>query len=354
MGMNEADRLKAAGIQAKKGSVSKPPLWQLSLATEGPTAHPRAHLPPDEALVTWIMQHGMVGRDGRPWRFVVRDAGTPDDGVMILEIGDGSRRRNAGMEAERRLLVEQEARIQKGERRLGPLQFDQKDPRDPGRLHVEIEMFTGSDAEFILTRLAANSEPGKLPDSTEVLAVTVAQLLACGCTDVDAIVSVMPRGVGRKEVSALSRWGNLTEDARLYIVTHDLPPGLLSAILDAPRAEQLPTAIRLHTSGVKTTVGATRKIRQEREERTGEPASKARRWTPAKLVRCAKAISVPSKAIIPDADVTMTPEEVERLVTDAEARGFSKAMFFAAGEKTGKIPAKVREAIKAVNGQGKK
>ena len=60
-GLNEADRLK-------KGSVSKPWIGDLRVATEGPTAHPRRALPTDEALVAHIMRNGMHGADGRPWR----------------------------------------------------------------------------------------------------------------------------------------------------------------------------------------------------------------------------------------------------------------------------------------------
>lgn len=346
MGLNEADRLKQAGIQAKKASVTRLPLGQLALVEEGPTAHPRASLPVDLALKNHIVEHGMVGLDGRPWRFVVRETGVGEDGVMGLEVGDGSRRTRAGLEAERYL------RLQRP--RQAPLHFDRGDPADLGRLYVDVELFNGTDAEFILARLAANSEPGKLPDSTEVLAVTVAQLLAVGCTDVDEIVAHMPRDVRRKEVQALARWDNLTKEAKAFIVEHDLLPGLLPAILDAPRAEQLATAMRLHANGVKSAAGATRQLRREREERTGEPASKARRWAPAKLVRCAKAISVPSKVILPDEDQSMTPEDIVKLVDDAEGRGFAKALLFAAGEKTGKIPKSVTAAIKAVNGQAKK
>lgn len=345
MGLNEADRLKAAGIEAKKASVTRMRVNQLALLAEGPTAHPRAGLPPDPGLVSWIKANGMVGLDGVPWRFLCRELGLDGDGVMQIEVGNGSRRANAALLAEEQL--------RSGAPRQAPLHFKRDDPSDLGRLFVDVELFSGTDAEFILARLAANSEPGKLPDSTEVLAVTVAQLLAAGCTEVDEIVAVMPAGVRRKEVQALARWENLTKEARLYIVEHDLPPGLLPAILDAHRTEQLSTAMRLHAAGVKSAAGATRKIRQDREERTGEPASKARRWNPAKLVRCARAISVPSKVILPDEEQTMSPEDIAKLVDDAEARGFAKALLFAAGEKTGKIPVGVRTAIKAVNGQGK-
>ena len=43
---------------------------------------------------------------------------------------------------------------------------DKNDPDGPGRLFVEVRLFDGTDADFS-SRLAANSEPGKLPDSIE-------------------------------------------------------------------------------------------------------------------------------------------------------------------------------------------
>src|SRR5262245_32265620 len=82
-GLNEADRLKTVGIEAKKASVTRAPLGQLVLLREGPTAHPRADLPPDEALVQHIMQHGMIALDGTPWTFLAREVGVdPETQVM--------------------------------------------------------------------------------------------------------------------------------------------------------------------------------------------------------------------------------------------------------------------------------
>lgn len=330
-GLNEADRLKKdGGLDAKKASVTKLPLGQLRVATDGPIFHPRHALPADEALVAWIMANGMRSREGTPWRFLAREQGRRDDLTDVV-IGNGSRRHKAGTEAE--------VRLQETAPRQFPLVWDKADPSDPGRLFVEIEMFAGTDAEFILARIAANSEPGKLPDSAEVLAVQVAQLAACDCEDIDTIVAVMPRGVGRKEVQALARWKLLTPAARARFVEGDLPPAVLSAVLDAPPAEQLGVVEAFIAGNVRTAHKATIRTKKAREERTGEPATKGRLWRPAKLVACANAVFAGPD---PGGDDAVF------------ARGFAAALKFAAGEKTGRLPKIVTAAIKASDNRGGK
>jgi hypothetical protein len=179
MGVNQADRLNSEGLSAKKGSITKVPLYQLALLRTGPTAHPRADLPFDERLVQHIMKNGMRAMTGEPWRLLVRDTGKDaTDAWPEMEIINGSRRFNAGMEAERRL--------REAAPNMPPLSVDKKyDPDGAWRLFVEVELFEGSDAEVILARLAANSEPGKMPDSIEVLAITVLQLTELSVDDAD-------------------------------------------------------------------------------------------------------------------------------------------------------------------------
>lgn len=337
-GLNETDRLKKdGGLDVKKASVSKPWIAQLRVASEGPTAHPRRTLPVDEALVAHIMANGMVGADGRPWRFLGREAGKGEDGLLTIDIGDGSRRHKAGVEAERRLRAAQAERVKRGESRVGPLQWDKSDPSDLGRLYVEIELFVGTDAEFILARIAANAEPGKLPDSVEVLAIQVAQLAAIDCEDIDAIVAAT--GLSKREVQALARWKLLTPAARFRFVEADLPVGVLSAVLDAPPAEQLALVENFIANDVRTAHKATIRTKKAREERTGEPATKGRLWRPAKLVACANAVFA---APDPGGDDA------------AFARGFAAALRFAAGEKTGRLPRVVTAAIKSCDKRGGK
>lgn len=341
-GLNEADRLKKnGGLDARKASVTKLPLGQIRVATDGPIAHPRAALPADEALVQWIMANGMRSREGTPWRFLAREQGMVGDALDVV-VGNGSRRHKAGLEAERRLREVQALRLKESGLRLGPLVWDKTDPSDLGRLYVEIELHDGTDAEFVLARIAANSEPGKLPDSAEVLALQVLQLLDLGCDDFAAIQAVMPPGVGKKEVQALARWRLLTPAARERFVAADAPAGILSAVLDAPPAEQLAVLEALLAAGVRTKYGATLAQKKAREEKTGEPAAKARRWQPKKLVACANAL--------PGLFAGQDPGSEE----PAFARGFAAALKFAAGEKTGRLPKLVAQAVRSVNGSVKK
>jgi len=358
-GLNEADRLKKdGGLDAKKASVTKLPLGQLRVATDGPIAHPRAHLPADEALVLWIMANGMRSREGTPWRLLAREQGIGDGGSLDVVVGNGSRRHKAGTEAERRL--------RETAPRALPLVWDKADPNDLGRLYVEIELHDGTDAEFLLARLAANSEPGKLPDSAEVLAETVRQLAACECEDVESIVAVMPRGVGRKEVQALARWKLLTKAARARFVEGDLPPAVLSAVLDAPPAEQLGVVEAFIAGNVRTAMKATIRTKKAREEKTGEPATKGVGWKPKKLVAVARSINLVSPyalrfiegGVVAREGHAPSVEEAEaavKMIEDAaEARGFAKAMLFQAGEKTGRLSKTITTALKAADQRGGK
>lgn len=344
-GMNESDRLKQHGVMARKASVTRPPIHQLTLVRTGPTAHPRADFLPDESLVKWIMANGMRAITGEPWKFVVREMGVdPTTGVMGLEIGNGSRRQNAGLEAERRLRATKP--------RARPLVWDKADPNDLGRLYVDIELFVGTDAEFLRMRLAANSEPGKLDDSTFVLAVTVKQLHDVGDDDIDAIVAVMPRGVGKKEVQALARFDNLVPAVKARWIAEDLPVGLLAAVLDAPRDKQMETLDLLLAKGITSSKGATRTLNTKREETTGAP--RPRKFTPKKL----KAIA---KMVAPAMGVQVCFDSEEANFSEREMEifkgGFAAAANLFAGQKTGALPAEIttiiKEVAKGLPGKGK-
>lgn len=327
-GLNESERLKAAGVPARKGSVTKVPLNSIMVPTAGEVAHPRWSLPLDEDLIAFIMKHGVPGR------FTVREAGIVDD-VMMLQLCDGSRRTKNGLEAQ--------ARLQKLAPRKAPLIWDKDDPRDPGVLYAEIHVFNGTDAEFLLERLRTNSEPGKLPDSTEVLAITVKQLAVAGCEDIDAIVGAMPRGVTKKDVQALARWDNLMPEVKARWIREDLPVGLLAAVLDAPRDKQMETLNLLVSKGITSSKGATRTLNTQREEKTGQP--RVRKFTPAKLAKIAKRVA---------------PENPPKLVFDPDEKGYSardEAIFrlgMSAGlnlggaQKTGSLPTEVSAIIREI------
>jgi len=257
MGLNQVDRLSNEGMSAKKGSVAKVPIHQLTLKRTGPTAHPRADLPFDEGLVQHIMKNGMRALTGEPWRFLVRDNGKgATDLWPELEVINGSRRENAGLEAERRL--------HESAAKMPPLAVDKNDPDGPGRLFVEVELFDGTDAELLLARLAANSEPGKLPDSIEVLATTVLQLTALGVDDAAEILKVMPIGTTKADVLALARWKSLTDEARQVLVGGNAPVYMLSQVLAVKREGQADMARKLLASGATTRLVAGRVAQKEK------------------------------------------------------------------------------------------
>lgn len=337
MGLNESERLKENGIAARKGSVTKVPLDSVLVPVKGDVAHPRWTLPLDESLIQHIMKNGVPGR------LTVREAGLVDD-VMQLQLCDGSRRTKNGLEAQRRL--------QETAPRRFPLVWNKDDPKDRGIIYADIDMFHGTDAEFLLERLRTNSEPGKLPDSIEVLAATVKQLAKLGFEDLDAITAVMPRGVGKKEVQALGRFDNLVPAVRKRFINEDLPVGLLPAVVDAARDEQENVLNLLVAKGITSSKGATRTLNTKREQATGAP--RPRKFTPKKLKAIAKMVA-PAMAV----RVCFDSEEANYSEREMEIfkGGFAAAANLFAGQKTGALPAEIttiiKEVAKGLPGKGK-
>jgi hypothetical protein len=114
---------------------------------------------------------------------------------------------------------------------------------------------------------------------------------------------------------------------------------VLSAVLDAPPAEQLALVEMFIANNVRTAMKATIRTKKAREEKTGEPATKGIGWKPKKLVAAANAIFA---APDPGGDDA------------AFARGFAAAFKFCAGEKTGRLPKVVTAALKAADSRGGK
>lgn len=331
-GMNEAERLKNAGLDAKKATTTKLPVGQMFVALTGPTAHPRAALPVDEALVQHIMANGMRAASGEPWRFIGRElvCEVPGEGPTIeVEICNGSRRHKAALEAEKRL--------RKSAPRCAPLIWDKADPRDLGRLFVEVSLIpSGDDAAFLMARLAANTEPGKLPDSVEVQAKTVIQLVKLGCEDFDALRAVLPDSPTRKEVEALSRWEDLTPAARLRFSVVNAPRGILPAVLAVPRVAQLDEIDRLMAQGLRTTKGVTRRANTEREK-NGEPR-------PMRAMKPAKCLEVAREALAVDVSKLKAGEA-------DFVRGVAFfARFVGGAKRPGTCPAPVLEILKRARG----
>lgn len=266
-GLNETDRLRAAGIKAKKASVSRVALSSFVVVQKGPTAHPRAHLSVDEALVEHIKQHG-IPTDER--RFRAREDGDR------LEVIDGARRHKAATVAE--------AWLRKHQPRQAPLEWDRGDANDLGQLFVDTQIVICSDLDLILERLDANVSRG-LPDSPAVLAATVAQIVKLNKGEPDEalmarILDRMPRTVtGPRVVLALLRWDNLSEDLRARYEAGEAPLETLPAVVEARSDERAALLDRLVASGTKTTQAAKRQANKATAER--DPW--ARRMTPRQL-----------------------------------------------------------------------
>lgn len=260
MGLNAAARLKQGGVEIKKGDALHAPIGDIWVPPKGhPLEHLRFRDPVNREMVEDIKEYGV--REA----ITVREDPLPGGKRRLLLVDGGNRTRDG--------LVAQEE--------MGAV------------LYVPIRLFTGTDAEVLLERVRANADPLKRPDTVSVLARTVAQMARLGPLDVRAVAGVMPRGIGPAEVQALGRWGNLLAELRPRFDSGELPIGLLAAVLDAPRDEQVQTAERLKAAGVKSTRGATRRVNEARDK--VDPW--ARRMSPAVMSRVADKLAERSSRI---------------------------------------------------------
>lgn len=276
MGLSESDRLRSKGIATKKGSVTKAAIDNLSIITDGDTAHPRWFLPPDTELQSVIVEQGIPEkflvrergvREGRPTFTVNEKTGEvtsgwsalPGEETLVLEIIDGARRlKNA-------LLVQ--AHLRRTAPKSAPLAPDPKADADaPWHLWVELDTFAGTDAELWIVRLRANN-PRNLPDSPEVLAASIAAAKRCGA-DMDVVFRSMRPRVSPAEMEALSRWGNLRPELRPRFDSGEIPLALLPKVLDAAPEKQIETAEMLKASGATTTAAATRATNRDKAQKS--------------------------------------------------------------------------------------
>jgi hypothetical protein len=141
-----------------------------------------------------------------------------------------------------------------------------------------VEFFTGDDKALLLER-ARRNDHGRFAraDKPSTLAFRVRQLTAIGATERE-IADACPRGVGPAEVEALTRWNNLAADARQRF-EDGAPIGLLAAVLEVPKGEQVARLEKLLAAGVRTGRAATKRANEERDGR--DPW--ARRMSPKAL-----------------------------------------------------------------------
>jgi hypothetical protein len=265
MGRNVVQRLQDGGIAAKKATLVTVPAGDIFAPPKGhPLYHPRFGDPVDPDMRDDILRRGVE----KP--LLVRDEGEHGGRRVLLLVDGGRRLRNT--------LAAQE---QSGQTIYVPVEIFSGDDGDAED--------GGGDAAVLRERLRRNADPLKRPDAPGILALTIRQYTALR-PGADArevareLAPVMPRGVGPAEVEALMRWQLLTADARKRF-EGGAPIGLLAAVLDAPRAEQVATLDKLIAAGVKTAKGATRRARAERDAR--DPW--ARRMSPRRMVEVANA-----------------------------------------------------------------
>lgn len=254
MGLNAAARLRLGGVEIKKGDALHAPIGDIWAPPKGhPLEHLRFRDPVNREMVEDIKAHGVR----EP--ITVREDPLPGGKRRLLLVDGGNRTRDG--------LVAQEE--------MGAV------------LYVPIRLFTGTDAEVLLERVRANADPLKRPDTVSVLARTIAQMAKLGPLDVRAVAAAMPRGVGPAEVTALVRWPDLVPELRPRFDSGELPIGLLGAVLDSPRDEQVQRAEALKAQGIRSTRGATRKVNGERDK--ADPW--ARRMSPRQAVKVADALA---------------------------------------------------------------
>lgn len=297
------DRLRAKGIDASEVSASRiimVPHTSLKVAPKGHALFdPRSLYPTDREMQADMVARVKAGERPNEKAFKVREE---PDGMLIV---DGHQRNNAILAAAEELGRE---------------------------LMVMVEFFVGDDKALLLARAEANDHDRfARKDAPSVLAFRVKQLTAIGATERE-IADAMPKGVGPAEVEALARWGNLCADARKRF-DDGAPIGLLAAVLEAPRDEQVQRLDKLIAAGVKSARGATRRTNAERDER--DPW--ARRMSPKQAARVADDIG----------------DAFDRLSTDiakSVARGVIAGLRLAANEDTKSVlrdlPTPLADAIR--------
>lgn len=250
-------RLRANGIEANEVSASRfmhVPHTSLWVAPKGHALFdPRSLDPVDEA-----MAQDMADR-------VARGECPNTDALLVWEqgerliVGDGHGRSRALVRAAEIL-----------DRVLMPL----------------VEFFVGDEKAFLLAR-ARRNDHGRFArvDAPSILAFRVKQLVAVGA-DAREIADACPRNIGPAEVDALARWESLVRELRPRFDSGEIPIGLLAAILEVARGEQVARAEKFLTAGVRTGQGAKRATNKERA--TSDPW--ARRMTPRQVTRAADAL----------------------------------------------------------------
>lgn len=349
MGENAVARLKGEGTNIGKTDMPTVPVSDIYFPPQSghPLSqvwHPRSVLTGDDPgiarLVEEIVEAGEITKPGLVREDWIR--GTPVDGDgftwktdaigpkrKVFTCIDCAGRKIAGMIAEERLHAE------------GKLHRNGQ----PIPLRIKIRIWAGSDKDLLIQRQREQQDPSKRPHLMSDLAVMTGQMLAAECTMSD-ILSVMPRDVGKAEIEAMQRWGNLHPDAAKAF-DDGAPIGLLSSVLDVPRDEQFAHLVSLWDKGLKTKKGATRAANVQRKAR-GETVPQ-RRMHPKTAAKIIEACDV----LTPESEAENEPPLTDDLLS-RRAEGFVFGMALANGLTTvDDLPTELREVVMRVLAKAK-
>lgn len=259
MGMNDASRLKAEGLDVSKTDVLTISIHEVYFPPRTGHAlsgvwHPRSELTESDEgiarLIAEIVQDGKINKPILVREDWIRDG---ENKRKVFTCVDGAGRTVAGLAAER--IMHEAGRLTRAGKDGEPARV-----RVP--LRVKIELFVGDNLALLKQRQLADSDPSKRAHTPSVLATMACQMFAEGGT-VDDVFATMPRFVlgalvSQTDVEGFKRWGLLHADVVRGIDAGTIPFGLFRALLDEPRDEQSAAAVKLVEAGATNVKGATR------------------------------------------------------------------------------------------------
>lgn len=343
-GMNPLDKMKAQGLDLKKGSHASVAVGAFYFAPEGHVLHhPRASDPLDEVMVLDIMENGV---EKRPLVWNIGPASALSTAPRLLVI-DGARRIMHAREAERRMHAS------------GALAQDKA-------FYVEVDFYTGDERGALLERLKRNTDPLKKEDAPSKIALTAIAYARVG-GDIRDLLPVVPRSIGESELRSMLRWHDLLPEVAAEFDAGTAPIGLLGAVLDAPREEQGATLTKLVDAGMTTAKGATRLLNKEKRaqgQKVGSQRVQAK--VVERVVEAVDSLTLEEGDTLDDLseratyEVQSTPNAasvtVESAIEIAVALGFQLALKWTNGDASAldQLPASIASKVRNATTKGSK
>lgn len=242
-----AEKLKAAGLEASRANITMmdPAALTVVIDKTHPLYDDRVHLALDEELIGSFDQMGVINP------VEIRENGSNENGVPILEVVSGRRRTLNLRECNKRRVA-----------------------KNLPVLRIPVRVVYGSDAEMVLRAIAENAMRKDETPSSKATKIAIA--LRLGSTEEDVAKAL---GSAISTVQNLVRFLNLTPDVQAAIDTKELPLGAVDTFADVPRDQQAAVLTKLREAAsnggsklknheVKAAVKAARK--GERYQPTGQ------------------------------------------------------------------------------------